>query len=135
MKKFCKPLYFYMTIFTAISCMLALMLVSAYYLLFLERFGLITFLLILISPGTTIMLVGTVLGWIGGFLDMIKLSVTAVIVISIGFALWFWLIFPIGVIAGLVVALIPGLICCKKQNEHINAQKACSENQVPLSEE
>ncbi|MBR2021816.1 MAG: hypothetical protein IJ939_05205 [Clostridia bacterium] len=134
MKKFCKPLLVYMILITAVLGALALFSAFAAFgaLYSEEKYGLgwLFFLSLIFAPGTLVGFLGAIFGWIGGFLQKTILSLISTIVISFGFAMWFWMLLPWGVIIAFVIAVIPGLVCYKKQSEYIKAQKAPAEREL-----
>ena len=73
---------------------------------------------IVLIPGTLIVLVGAILGWIGGFIGKLLLSAISVVLIAAGIAVWLFAFSPIGALIAFAITLIIGIHCCRKQKHH-----------------
>ena len=124
MAKFCKWLLIFMVVTTLLPCILAVVslagVVAAVLFGSAGGFGLgvLVALALVTVPGTLIALIGSVLGWIGGFLGKIALSVISVVLVAAGLAVWFLAFVPWCSVIVFVIALVFGLACIKKQKKH-----------------
>ena len=131
MNKFCKLQKNYLITNTVVSFILALICAVTFFCVFTDCFVWFAEFSVVVAfavaPGTQFLLAGTMLGWIGGFLDSAGFLMASVITISTGYALFFWLLFPWGVIAAFIIAVIPSFVCYKKQMAYINEHKSFCE--------
>lgn len=126
MAKICKVLLIFLAVTTILPCVLAFVSLIALALALIfgstGTFGVVALAMICISivliPGTLIVLVGAILGWIGGFIGKLLLSAISVVLIASGIAVWFFAFSPIGALIAFAITLIIGIHCCKKQKHH-----------------
>lgn len=126
MAKFCKVLLIFLAVTTILPCVLAFvsLIALALALIFGSSgvFGVVALAMIGVSivliPGTLIVLVGAILGWIGGFIGKLLLSVISVVLIAAGVAVWLVAFTPVGAFVVFVITLVIGIMCCKKQKHH-----------------
>lgn len=123
MAKICKVLLIFLAVTTILPCVLAFvsLIALALALIFGSSgvFGVVALAMIGVSivliPGTLIVLVGAILGWIGGFIGKLLLSAISVVLIAAGVAVWLAAFTPVGAIVVFVITLVIGILCCKKQ--------------------
>ena len=124
MAKFCKWLLIFMVVTTLLPCLAAVVTLIGFIAALLSGsygglgLGILIIAILTTVPGTLVALVGSVLGWIGGFIGKMVLCVISVVLVSIGIAVWFFAFIPWCSAVVFVIALTIGLICIKKQKKH-----------------